>query len=406
MADVTRRRWHALASVFAIVGWLAPSIAQARVEVDAQWCHQRVLKWDTARRSPAAQPYVVTLTGNPGLRADGSIAWLGYFISNAGGQGVYFVPAVSASPARVLLPVLNLITSTDPHQPIGELTLAADLILANPPNSDGVIGTLEFEIDDVVTQTVPLLWQTNSWNGKAIMPPPQWDPLAPPPTAPTGPRQPQQMFMFNLEFTGCPPITMVAFERWASRGSASPGATFSVPFTAAINSPGLVSVWVADVDLYRNPNPAALRSLPDSLHFATPARDAAGAYVRSDVRFPIRRELQLTSGPLPSRIDLGLRRCWYPIEVRYTGGYPIQQVSAGTEQGATTRSVKWQTQRLRRGAILKIEVPAQLALESSFRTPSRIWFTITQPSSAPQFRVAVVNAPTPPTPALPPGGCD
>ena len=363
------------------------------------------------------QSYVLQLAGNPGFLPNGQIALLGYFASPTGGA-VYFVPNTgAANPPRIRLGQVTNISapSNDPLHYQGTISLPVNL-LPSATDSQGVIGNLVFELSGVVTHTVPLYWPTTDVSLQATRPLPEWDPLQSRQAALVASSRPTPgEFEFTLEFRGCPPLYLNGFTAWDSGKQAASlflRARNDRTDSGIGNPPGHATIWIDEKDLYHPP----YRTPTDYIAFA--AGSGFETYNGSPY-FQLRKPFTIIPPTQPSSIDLGLRKCSYEIAIPYTGGYGFDGIWAFEEKGPPLGSMlafRIQGNSVPRallgGAVLTIQIPAELAIRAAGHSSRRVWVQIAQkrggPPDAPpevDLEIDVINAPNPLSAALPPGPC-
>lgn len=398
------RRAIATIGGIALQSLIALSSSDAQhVQVAPLWCNQHGgtdLMWVT-ENAKGSRPYELQISGNPGADPAGGVAWLTYFTSQAAGQGIYLVPNGGA---RVLLAPVKMhpVPSHNPADNQGTIILPP-LILEQLPDERGVIGHLVFELRGVVTDTVPLYWSTTDVTVQAVTPLPEWDALEPARARPVTPPPPRQL-EFRMQFRGCPPIRSGLGITWSQVGGGVPFSKARMDRIDIAGMPGVATLWVDEAGLYKLPFGGTAR--PDWIYVYASATDTTVTHFR------LRRAFSVTAPLRPSRIDLGLKDCWYRVDVDYTGGHPITRIAAyGRKGDPSPREVRWRVhRRLSGGALLQLEIPAHVAIETEGETPSRIWVHVEQPSypgMAPAgLEVPVVNFPIPASAALPEGGCD
>ncbi len=411
---VGRRARHVLAIVgTATLVWLPASPSQAQLSVAPSWCNTHAGQerpWVTFL-GQRPQSYALQLSGNPGLLPNGQVALLGYFASPTGGA-VYFVPNTgAANPPRIRLGLVTNISapSNDPLNYQGTISLPVNL-LPFATDSQGIIGNLVFELSGVVTQTVPLYWPTTDVSIQATAALPEWDPLQSPQAALVAGSLPTPgQFEFTLEFRGCPPLYLGGGTVWNSGkqfASLSMRARNDRTDSGVGQPPGHATIWIDEKDLYHLPH----RTPTDYIAFWA---GSGSAY------FQLRKPLTIIPPPQPSSIDLGLRKCSYEIAVTYTGGYGLDGIWAFEEKGPPLGSMfafriqgKSVPRALLGGAVLTMQIPAELAIRAAGHSSRRVWVQIAQklggPPDAPpdvDLEIDVINAPQPPSAARPSGPC-
>jgi len=194
---------------------------------------------------------------------------------------------------------------------------------------------------------------------------------------------------------------------WWDAALPRPAAASPLPFTAQFDAPSSASgpsgftLWIQEADLFRRP-PGIARQ-PDDLELAVYGEGGGGG----SMWFPIRLPLEFTSLLQPNRIDLGFKKCWYLVKATYTGGFPITRIMTGPVAFEPAVDTRWLSQRLARGALLQMEIPARPAVIAAKYPPHHVSVYIQQLGrSATEVKIPVVNVPLDLNDALPSGGCD